>query len=73
MHGLARGLCPGCVRAALFRTIEAWRPSLLIDEADRFLRANDEANVIINAGHTRRMSPVVHIALIAQLPQASEQ
>ncbi|MCL5776440.1 DUF3631 domain-containing protein [Limibaculum sp. FT325] len=45
--------------AALFRVIETARPTLLIDEADRFLRDNEQANGIINAGHTRRTATVI--------------
>ena len=44
---------------SLFRCIEKWGPTLLIDEADRFLRDNEEANGIINAGHTRRTARVI--------------
>ena len=40
--------------SALYRIIEAYQPTILIDEADRFLRENEELNGIINAGHTRR-------------------
>jgi putative DNA primase/helicase len=40
--------------ATLFRAIEAWSPTLLIDEAETFLRhGNDEIGGIINAGHSR--------------------
>jgi len=39
--------------AAIFRTIEAARPTLLIDEADTFLGNNDELRGVINSGHTR--------------------
>ncbi len=45
--------------SALFRCIEAWKPTLLIDEADTFARDNDELNGIINAGHTRRTATVI--------------
>ena len=45
--------------SALFRCIEEWRPTLLIDEADWFARDNDELNGIINAGHTKRTAVVV--------------
>lgn len=38
--------------AFLFRAIEAWMPTLLVDEADMFARQNDELKGIINAGHT---------------------
>jgi putative DNA primase/helicase len=39
--------------AALFRTIELAAPTLLIDEADTFLRDNDDLRGAINAGHKR--------------------
>lgn len=39
--------------ASIFRAIDLWKPTLLIDEADTFLRLNDELRGIINAGHTR--------------------
>ena len=39
--------------AALFRTVEAARPTLLIDEADTFLAENEELRGIINSGHAR--------------------
>jgi putative DNA primase/helicase len=37
--------------AALFRTVEKARPTLLIDEADTFLSENEELRGIINSGH----------------------
>jgi len=39
--------------AAVFRAIEAFAPTLLIDEADSFFRDNDELRGILNAGHRR--------------------
>ena len=39
--------------AALFRAIDKWRPTLLIDEVDAFIRENDELRGLLNAGHTR--------------------
>lgn len=39
--------------AALFRAIDAWLPTLLIDEVDAFLGANDQLRGILNAGITR--------------------
>jgi putative DNA primase/helicase len=42
--------------AALFRTIEAYRPTLLIDEADTFLKgqnASDELRGVVNSGHRK--------------------
>jgi len=37
--------------SAIFRVVEAYRPALLVDEADTFLRENDELRGIINSGH----------------------
>jgi hypothetical protein len=45
--------------AALFRAIEAWKPTLLIDEADSFAKMHDELRGILNAGHTRETAFVV--------------
>ncbi len=42
--------------AAVFRTIEKYKPTLLIDEADTFLRNNEELRGILNSGHTREMA-----------------
>ncbi len=39
--------------AALFRSVEKWRPTLLIDEVDVFLRDNEDARGIQNSGHKR--------------------
>jgi len=45
--------------ASLFRTIESWRPTLIIDEADTFIRKSDELRGIINSGHTRSTAYVI--------------
>ncbi|NWL05200.1 DUF3631 domain-containing protein [Pseudomonas hunanensis] len=45
--------------AALFRSIELWSPTLLIDEVDAFLRDNEEARGILNAGFTRDSAVVI--------------
>jgi hypothetical protein len=39
--------------AAVFRTVEAAGPTLLIDEADTFLRDSEDLRGILNAGHKR--------------------
>jgi hypothetical protein len=39
--------------AALFRTIEKYGPTILIDEADTFVKDSEEIRGVINAGHTR--------------------
>ena len=45
--------------AAIYRLIERDQPTLLFDEADRFLRGNNELNGIINAGHARFDATVI--------------
>jgi putative DNA primase/helicase len=45
--------------AALFRSVEAWRPTLLIDEADTFISENEELRGIVNSGHTRATAFVI--------------
>jgi uncharacterized protein DUF3631 len=39
--------------AAIFRVIEAHRPTLLVDEADTFLYDNDELRGVLNSGHRK--------------------
>ena len=46
---------------ALFRSIEAWQPTLLIDETDTFLRENEDLRGIINSGHTRSNAFVMRV------------
>jgi putative DNA primase/helicase len=45
--------------AAIFRAIELWKPTLLIDEADTVLPGNEELRGILNSGHTRRSAFVL--------------
>lgn len=45
--------------AALFRAVEKWRPTLLIDEADTFLKDNDELRGVLNSGHCRASAQVI--------------
>lgn len=47
--------------SAFFRVIEEMQPTLLIDEADTFLRGNDELRGILNAGYTRDTAYVVRV------------
>lgn len=39
--------------AVLFRVVERFAPTVLIDEADTFLEANDELRGVLNGGHNR--------------------
>jgi len=45
--------------AAIYRAIEEWTPTLLIDEADTFLKDNAEIAGVINSGHTKLSAFVV--------------
>lgn len=45
--------------AALFRTVEKFRPTLLIDEADSFLTDNEELRGILNSGHRKATAYVI--------------
>lgn len=45
--------------AAVFRSIEKYRPTLLVDEADTFLTTHDELRGVINASHYRTTAKVI--------------
>ena len=45
--------------AALFRTVEEYRPTLIIDEAETFVKDNEELRGILNAGHGRQNAFVI--------------
>lgn len=45
--------------AAVFRALEKWKPTLLIDEADTFIRQNDQLRGVLNSGHTRSSAFVI--------------
>lgn len=47
--------------AALFRSIDAWHPTLLIDEADTFMKDNEELRGVINSGHTRDAAYIIRL------------
>jgi hypothetical protein len=39
--------------ATLFRICEKWHPTIMIDEADTFIKTDEEMSGLVNAGHTR--------------------
>jgi putative DNA primase/helicase len=45
--------------SALFRYVEEVRPTLLIDEADSFVKDNEELRGILNSGHTKAAAHVI--------------
>lgn len=56
--------------AATFRAIDAWSPTLLVDETDTFLRENEEMRGVINAGHTRDAAYVIRTVGDTHTPTA---
>ncbi|SOZ01744.1 DUF3631 domain-containing protein [Cupriavidus taiwanensis] len=55
--------------AALFRAIEKWQPTMLVDEVDAFMRENEELRGIVNSGHTRDTAYVLRTVGDAFEPQ----
>ncbi len=47
--------------AGLFRITEKYAPTILIDEADTFMKENYELKGLINAGHTRTSAFVIRV------------
>jgi putative DNA primase/helicase len=45
--------------AALFRAVEAVKPTVLVDEADTFLKNSDELRGILNSGHNKATAYVI--------------
>jgi len=45
--------------AAIYRITELCRPTLLIDEADTFLKDNDELRGVVNSGHSKDTAFVI--------------
>ncbi len=57
---IARPLAVSNISAAsLFRVVEQYEPTLLIDEADAFFKDNEELRGILNSGHTRGTAYVI--------------
>ena len=46
-------MCVEISEATLFRSIEMWQPSIIVDEADVILINNDPLRAVINSGWTR--------------------
>lgn len=45
--------------AALFRTVEKFEPTVLVDEADTFLREREELRGVLNTGHDRAGARII--------------
>ena len=52
-------LASGVTPSAIFRVISAHKPTLLIDEMDTFIEANEELRGILNSGHTRDAAAII--------------
>ena len=48
-----------CTPSVIFRAIELYRPTFLIDEADTFLAAHDEMRGVLNSGHRKSQASVI--------------
>jgi len=44
-----------------YRVIQEWRPTLLVDEADTFLKNHEELGGVINSGHTKETARVLRV------------
>jgi putative DNA primase/helicase len=49
----------GITPSALYRVVEKYKPTLLIDEIETVLKDNDELRGLLNAGHTRNSAYVI--------------
>lgn len=47
--------------SAVYRTIEKYQPTLLIDEADTFLKDNEQLRGVLNSGHNRAAAYVIRM------------
>ena len=56
--------------SAIFRSVDLWKPTLIIDEADTFLTGkNDNIIGIINSGHTRNTAFVIRVTGDDHIPK----
>lgn len=61
VHELVRRplLATNIAPAPLFRCVAEFRPTLLLDEADAWLKENEELRGILNGGHSRKTAKVI--------------
>jgi hypothetical protein len=55
--------------ATIYRIVEEGRPTLIIDEADAFLKDNEELRGILNSGHQRDMAFVARCNMVTGSPE----
>jgi hypothetical protein len=62
---LLSGVCPKAMNvssitaASLFRGVDKYAPTFLLDEGDTYLKGNDDLRAIINSGHKRSSARVL--------------
>lgn len=56
--------------AAVYRIIESEHPTLMIDEADSFMKGNEDMRNVINSGHTRQTAQVIRVVGEDYTPKA---
>lgn len=52
-------IASNCTSATLFRGIEKYSPTLLLDEAETFMKDNEEMRGILNSGHSRASAQIL--------------
>jgi len=55
--------------AALFRSIDLWTPTLLIDEADTFMKDDEGLRGMINCGYKRKLASVIRCVGDENIPK----
>jgi hypothetical protein len=63
LHGLVNRpiIASNISPAAVYRVIEKYNPTLIVDEADTFLKDNIELRGILNSGHSRSTAFVIRV------------
>jgi hypothetical protein len=54
----------------LYRSVDKWQPTLLIDEADTFLIGRDDLRGVLNSGHSRTSATVLRCSGNSHEPRA---
>ena len=55
--------------AAVYRTVEVYAPSLLLDEVDTFIKDSEQLQGIFNSGHTRQKAFVIRTNPVTMEPE----
>jgi len=62
-------LASNLTSASIFQAIEAFHPTLLIDETDSFLKKNEQMRGVLNSGHTRASAFVLRAGRNSDTPR----